>query len=276
MMRFRLHNFWCVRIAISFLKACYKSFDLMKSPSVTYYKNAQPTDIELTVPEKVRGKYFSYLSSKQSPLFLQTPTLNIYPTDNNTIRLKTKPDGQFSQLLKGFDKFIIDYITERSVQFFRGYVFTKSKIESSYISSVDDEGFIEVHITNSDKLLIKDQRDRTCDYKDLSEGIEAIAILDFEGVSFTKRTIKLSLTLHQLKIYVKEELPDWSILNDSDSEGEEDPDPVDAEELARALELATEEKVLPEKVVIEQPTEEDKEHKEIDKVPHNDDEKDLF
>src|SRR3954465_10604741 len=99
----------------------------MKSPSVTNYKNVNPTETELTITEKVKGKYFSYLSLKQGPLFLQTSTLQIKEANENSIQFQTKKDGQFSQLLKSLDTALITYISERSTQVFRGNLFSRNK-----------------------------------------------------------------------------------------------------------------------------------------------------
>jgi len=239
----------------------------MAPPSVTYYKNLTVQETELTVPEKVKGKYFSYLSNKQFPLYIQTPTLNAFPVDENTIRFKVKKDGQFEKLCGDLDQQIIDHISERSVQFFRGSLFSRNKIESSYLRTIDEDGYITV--TVPDNLLIKDQRDSSRGYDEIAPGTEAIAILHIEGVAFTKKTIRLSLSVAQLKIYVKEQLSTWCILHDSDSEVDE-PDPEEAESLVKALESAREETIQSNTPVTleEQPfVEEKKEH---------DDEKDLF
>lgn len=234
------------------------------APSITYYKNTNPKETELTVPEKIKGKYFSYLSNSRYPLYIQTPTLNAYPVDQNTIRFKLKKDGQFEKLLQEFDENIIDYISQRTVQFFRGCLFSKNKIASSFIKTVDEDGFITVNVPDVSKLLIKDQRDSVKTYDEIAEGTEAIAILNIEGVIFTKKTIKLSLSVQQLKVYVKEQLSTWCILHDSDSEVD-DLDPEEAESLAQAIESARNESI--DKVEIKP---------EVTVNKDNDDEKDLF
>lgn len=249
------------------------------APKITYYKNADISSIELTVPEKVKGRYFSYLSNKNGPMYIQTPTLNVVPVDEKTIRFKLKNEGQFEKLLNDFDQYVIDYISERTVQFFRGSHFSKGKIESSYVATTNNEGYFDVHVADVNNLIIKDQRDAVRKFEEIESGTEAIAILNVEGVSFTKKTIKLSLSLSQLKIYVKEQLVDWCILHDSDSEVEEE-DPEEAAAVALALEAAklstspSITKVSPEgsntiggDLITVPQTVEDKE---------NDDEKDLF
>lgn len=257
-------------------------------PTVTYYKNVDPNQTDLTIPEKIKGRYFAYLSNGHVPLFIQTPTLTVQSIGKNSVRFAIKPEGRFETTLKTFDKVLIDYIAQRTVQFFRGFQFSKTKIESSYTPTVHSEGYIDVHIPDCEKLLIKDQRDCIRSIDDIVPGTEAIAILNVEGVAFTKRTITLSLTLHQLKIYVKDQLTDWCILHDSDSEVE-GPDPEEAEELSRAFSMPVEKTIA----IVDLNTEgkssetvpEGKESKEetvspvssIEQIqPGNDDEKDLF
>lgn len=210
---------------------------IMKTDKVTYYKNIDLLQNDLTIPEKLKGKYFSYLSNQHKPLFIQTPTVHVFPLDKNTIRIRVKKDGHFEQLLKSFDEHVIDFISQKSTQFFRGFLFTKNKITSSFIPTLDSEGYFDVHVANADKLLIKDQRQCIRKYDEILPGTEAIAILNIEGVAFTKKTIKLSLALNQLKMYVEEELNDWYISQD---DSDIDEDPVEAEELAHALHAAHE------------------------------------
>lgn len=209
----------------------------MSEQRVTYYKKAQVDSTELTIPEKLKGRYFSYLSSKQVPLFLQTPILLVDSIEGNSIKFLVKRDGQFAQLFKDLDNYVIDYISHRTVQFFRGSLFSRNKIASSFIPTLDEKGCLTVQVHNVDKVLIKDQRDIPRKFADLKPGTESISILNIEGVAFTKKTIRLILTLHQMKIYVKNLLTDWCIFHDSDSEID-DIDVEEAEKEANAIESA--------------------------------------
>jgi hypothetical protein len=259
----------------------------MSEYSVTYYKNVNVASTELTVPEKLKGRYFSYLSNNSLPLFVQTPTLYVQSVEDHSVKLHCKKDGQFAQLFNQLDTFLVDYITERSRDFFRGSIFSKTKIQSSYIPSVDDEGNIVVHVNDPDKILIRDQRDVTKTFADLQPNSESISILNIEGVAFTKKTIRLILTLHQMKLYTKEKLTDWCIFNDSDSECEEF-DVEEAEREAKAIEMAYEQtkqmnRARSNKDSLEESKEEDStidvaSAKKVitSNITTNDDDKDLF
>jgi hypothetical protein len=211
----------------------------MSGSKVTYYKNVNVDSVDLTIPEKSKGRYFSYLSLDHSPLFLQTPTLNIGAIDDNMLKLSIKKDGYFSRLLKSLDEHIIDYIFQRSSHFFRGSVFSRNKIASSFIPTIDNENMMHVQVTNPSKIFIKDQRDTLKVYDDITTETDAISILNIEGVAFTKNTIRLVITMHQMKIYVKEQLESWCIFNDSDSDADEI-DEEEAEKEAEAIESAYE------------------------------------
>lgn len=258
----------------------------MSEQRVTYYKNAQVASTELTIPEKLKGRYFSYLSNKKVPLFIQTPTLQVESIGDDSIRLKVKKDGQFAQLLKQLDDFVIDYISDRTVQFFRGSLFSRNKIANSYIPTLDENGRLTVQVHNPNKLLIKDQRDIVRKFNDLTPGTDLIAILNIEGVALTKKTIRLILTLHQMKIYVKDLLADWCIFHDSDSEVDDDDiDVEEAEKEANAIESAyaslcqvNEKPDTINSTHVSQDVTCEMSNKDTQKpsIPSNDDDKDLF
>jgi len=206
------------------------------SQKVIYYKQVDLDNVDITVPERTKNRYFSYISYHKNPFFVQTPTLKFLRRDDDTVHLAIKPDGHFSQFLGQLEDHLVEYIADNSTRFFRGLRFSKEKIRASIVPTITEQ-VIQVDLAKYNKILVKDQRDVDQDLENVPTDTECVAILQVAGVTFTKKTIQFCLILHQLKIYVSESLTDWSILCDSDSDADE-VDANDAEETVRALESA--------------------------------------
>lgn len=187
---------------------------------VVNYKNFKVEQTHVNVPEKTKGKYFSYVSKEKYPLLIQSPVLTIQKIENNDIHFLVKKNGSFSNIIQQFDDFCINYITDHTTEFFNGKKFSKAKILSSYQSSLqsftDDNDILIAHVTNPDQLIIRDQRNNSRSYDDLEPGNEIIAIFEFEGILFKKDSMRLSCTVKQMKVYISESLKNWCIEQDDD------------------------------------------------------------
>lgn len=216
--------------------------------SVINHKTLSTDRLSLTVPEKYKGKYVSYLANGASAVYVQTPVLTVAKVIKDGehashIRFKYSVGSPFAEALQRLDDYLVETVTKRSADFFSGKRFSRQWIEGRYEAFVKGSE-VSFTVPDSTKLLIKDQRgvDRSID--EVKPGMKAIGIVHFPGVSFSKTSIQPDAELVQMKVYVEEKIP-WSILDrDSDDEAapalEPDEATIDEEEVDRevsALEL---------------------------------------
>lgn len=271
----------------------------MSSPKVILYKNLDVSAVTITKPEKTKGKYHSYVSYAGNPLYIQTASCRFVEKEKDELTFAFKKDTQFAQILKKFDDYCIEYITDKSSEFFAGKRFSREKIETSYVKSyteVDED----IHYTvNADKdsLLIKDQLNKDHAITELEKDDEVVFIVHVGGVQFKSTSMKIVYTAKQIKVYIKPLLSDWCIAEDSDDEDEESVD--DIEKQIEAVEyIVSEHFEVPEEqakglkgsecVIVEECPEsnadENQEQKskdftiveKVDIPAENDDDKDLF
>jgi hypothetical protein len=209
-----------------------------RSSFVTNYKNLQVKDIEFTVPEKIKGKYVSYVVCNKFPLYVQTPTAIVHRVSEDTVQLQFKADSPFVKMIKDFDDHCATCFSRNSTKFFNGKVFSVNKIKNAYRTCLDDENCTLSVKVDPTAVIIRDQRDVQRSFDDISVGTEAIAVIDVEQISIGKSSIHPVLTLQQMKIYIKERLTNWCIQHESDSEDEAEPtiDEKDVEQQIKALE----------------------------------------
>lgn len=202
---------------------------------VVNYKNFDPEQLFINAPvEKQKGKYVSYISYSDniSPLYIQTPTMKLESNGNDFF---TFSSDVFSKLLSDLDEKCVNVISVNSKQFFNDKVFSREKIEQSYVSSTFNEN--EFTVSLADDLKVKDQRERFRLLSDLEANQEVVAILHVKGLLYKKSSIQLFCSVEQLKVYVKDSLSCWCIeesgdeSEDVDSEivQEQQPEPVEQE-----------------------------------------------
>jgi hypothetical protein len=171
--------------------------------------------------DRTKGKYISYISyaQKTTPFYLRTPMMKIEHLDNSVISFKI--DKSLGSLLKELDLNCVERISEKSAEFFKGKKFSKSKIESSFINSYQNN---TVYAFISNDLKIKNQKGIDCTLDDLYTSQDAIAIFHVKGIVYKKSSIQLLISVEQLKIYVTDHLNDWCLETICD-----DRKPVDTE-----------------------------------------------
>ncbi len=230
---------------------------------VTHHKSLSTEKLSLTIPEKSKGRYVSYLSQRGSspkiaaPLYVQTPVLTLSKVSEESLEFTTGSANPFVDNLHKLDGFVLDTVAKRTVEFFSGKRFSREWIASRYESRVQNAttGSASSAVTlnlslppQTKDLLIKDQRGADRTLADLKPGMKCISVVHFPGVSFTKASIRADFVTVQMKVYIEDTIP-WSILdNDSEEdvtdryapeedEATIDDDEVDAE--VSALRLAT-------------------------------------
>ncbi len=218
---------------------------------VISHKSLTTDRLKLTLPEKNKGRYISYLSNENAPLYVQTPVLTVAQVSDESISFVAGKSTPFIDNLCKLDTFIVDTVAKRTTDFFAGKRFSRDWIAGRYVSRMHDDGdspHVNVNFClpqQKEELLIKDQRglDRTLAH--LKPGMRCIVILHLPGVSFTKASIKADFVAVQMKIYVEDTIP-WSITDaDSDEEinagSDEDEATIDDDEVdaeVSALKLA--------------------------------------
>lgn len=257
-------------------------------PQVINYKGFNSTDVKITLPEKNKGKYVSYIcrqststttENEGSPLLIQSPVLEVCKQDNNELRLLVKKSNSFNNVIKSWDDYCIDYITNHSTEFFNNKRFSRNKIQASYIPTMkeysNEYDILEAYVKHPEQLIIRDQRNNLRQYNELQSGNEIIAIFEFEGIVFKKDSMKLLCSVKQIKVYVNEPLTDWYIEQDDDEPDSDFTNPEDIKEIEAQLKSVEELNIIyknqltsniQEKEDIEDKTETD----------NNDDDKDLF
>jgi hypothetical protein len=103
--------------------------------SVINYKSLNINNVKFTVPEKIKGKYISYIANDQGSLYVQTPTMTVHKIDSDDgyIQFRIRADSPFVQLLNDFDDHCANYLSQNSAKFFNGKVFSKLKITNAYL-----------------------------------------------------------------------------------------------------------------------------------------------
>lgn len=192
------------------------------SPVVTNYKSLVLDNITLSVPEKTKGKYMSYVSNNDHSLFLQTPVIFTKNKTDSSIQFEIKKNSVFYKNLSYLQSHLINYITLNTCEFFNGKNFSREKIESSFenIFSENDDTITLTCIVDEKFIQIRDQRNKEKSYSDIINDAECIAILNIFGVNFKSNKIFFIVKVEQIKIYIQEKLSTWSIERDSDAETE--------------------------------------------------------
>lgn len=209
-------------VGIGFFILC---FNFQMSHVVTTYKNLNVDQVDLTIPEKIHGKYVSYISSNKNPLFVQSPTLNFVSCTDSTMTFAVKKSSPFSQRLQVLDNWLIDYIIHHSKRFFNGKLFSREKVSSSFCSTLkEDNGQHLLTVTIPKEIQVKDQRGKERTLADITPDMECVAILHLEGIQFKSTSMHLMISVPQLKIYCKESLLDWCISADDDGSSDDGQD----------------------------------------------------
>jgi hypothetical protein len=256
------------------------------SSLVVSYKTLDQTSVKITKPEKMKKRYHSYLSNNGSPLYIQTPSLRVEKVTTSesetALSFSVKKSDTFAKKILQFEESLVHQIAENSVEFFKGKNFSLEKIKSSFVSVLEyvdeDSLLLSVRVPDKEKLIIQDQRSVMRGFDDVKEGMQSIAILYVEGLSFTSNSIRMMFSVHQMKIYVTDQLEAWSIKEDSDSEEEEDYDPKEIDAQIQSLEEAIEDikTSTPPISIIESYLDDTKNTVETVDIVQNDDDQDLF
>lgn len=209
----------------------------MSSPSVQVSPDSLDSSLlSFTTPEKYKGQYCSFCTWDNSghSLFLQLPLGQIKNVNNGTVVIEyptqNRPDdgealgdagvdtAEGTKLIKAIrsvESFVVNYIHERSEQFFNGKRFSLEKIQGALESSVIDENKLVIDIENSPRLKDQYGTDRTL--ADLDNGTDIIALVSLRNIVFTKTSFKLRWILQQARVYIEDTLSEWCIADISPS-----------------------------------------------------------
>lgn len=197
---------------------------------IVNHRNLNVEDVSITVPEKIKGKYTSYISSNKKELYVQTPRL-VFDKDGNGKdgekgkSFLVKIDNTFDSKMNALDEHCIDVIYKNSENFFNKKKFSKEKITASYVKTLkpidNKHSKLSVNI-NEKNVLIKDQYEVERNLNDIVPGTECILILHIDKIVYSATSMHLSYTVPQIKMYVQESLKEWSILQDDEDDIDND------------------------------------------------------
>jgi hypothetical protein len=171
-------------------------------------KNINCDQVNINSPlERVKGKYFSFISygNVYTPMYIQTPHIQYINSSDSEVLISS---NQLASTLEELEEKCKQVIHENSESFFNGKHFSRSKIDTSFISCVQS-GRIMCKL--SPNLKIRDQRNVERNPTDFQEDMQCVAILYVKGIMYKKNTIQLVISVEQLKIYLRDMLDTWCI-----------------------------------------------------------------
>lgn len=189
-----------------------------------------PTPIPLPIPEKTKKRYTSFLTygEQESPVYVQLNSLDVKNKDAGDLTLKF--DDGTRVLFANLENRCIDEIFLRSEEFFKGRVFPREKIESSFTHVSTDVGdsspeFLKVNV-NWDTVKIRDQNSILRTVND--NFTSAIALIHLESIIYRPDSIALQFSAKQLQVFVPvSDLETWAIQDDTDTESDEEEETFD-------------------------------------------------
>lgn len=201
------------------------------SPKVEVFGKVNIESLTLSVPEKHKGRYISFISYQDGkPLYLQSNPVTLHGLDPNSVTLGGQSSGDWSDTLQHLRAVVLERIFDNHVEFFRGKRYTREYLNDALKNALDEQGKLTC-AARWDSLQIRDQFGRPLASEELQAGSECIALLLVKSVSFTANVIKIDVELQQLKVYNDLNLKEWSILTIEDSDAPQ-AHPVESEDEA--------------------------------------------
>jgi hypothetical protein len=175
---------------------------------VTNFKTLDVNDILIEESKKVQNKYRSFIKYKNPNqcLYFQTPLIQVNNFDESVITFQVSE--LFDKVLSDVDTHCKNFITQNSTNLFKGKEFSKLKIETSFVNTVQNSTFSTFI---SDNLEIRDQKDRKLNLNDIYSSQNAVGLIHIKGIVYKKSSIQLLASLEQLKVYTKDNLDKWCI-----------------------------------------------------------------
>lgn len=240
---FSVFYFFFWRVLLTFSKfACKLQIDKKKQEKMpvlsTKTFRGNMDEILITVPEKLKSKYISFFSLSGKPVYLQTPVVPIIECQKGFITISLNNE-HFKQSLEEFEERCVNYIFIHSETFFNGKKFTREKVSNALQKlSTSSDGNLTLSL--ADSVLVKNQRGSEMILSDILPNTESINIIHIEGLIFKSNEIHFKCVISQSKVYIKDELKDWQIQNDSDSESDSEYDinENDVQNQIKAMELS--------------------------------------
>ena len=163
-------------------------------------------DFELTIPEKINGRYISFISIHGNPLYVQTPFVKFISQDTEHLTISADNDS-INQLISELTEICVKIICQRSPEFFKGKCFNEDKIKSSFVSIINDDDKT-LKFIKGNNFIAHDQFDYAVN--DVHKDDNMIALIKVDNVTFTSGTMQLSLKIEQMKYYQEYKL-DWCV-----------------------------------------------------------------
>lgn len=138
-----------------------------------------------------------------SPFLIQTPRIRIIK-EIGTLVFKVPSKQGFLDYLSSIEDALVKIIANNSARFFFGKKFSLVKIKDSLSPSwdIDDDGFVYLHPSNTEKDLTNinclDMLNDKISYEDIQENVSAI--VNVESVIFTKKAFKVVYKINSLKM----------------------------------------------------------------------------
>ena len=236
------------------------------APKILHYKDIDAAnDVELTVPEKIKGRHFSYASRKgqKGAVYVKSPTGTVESVYDDCLRIKFKEDSPINDFMRSWDERCKQVVFDNSERFFNGKRFSMQKIESSYVPTLTDSVLC---VKVRDDVVIRDQREAPRTLSELAPGQEIIMILNIDGLAYTATSISLIVNAEQIKVYIDDKLQDFLI-------SQEDDETTEVQSTEQTVETAEADPSLPS---LPEQTPAEIEDLQDSSKPDNDDEKNLF
>lgn len=187
------------------------------SSTITPFKKLDLSKILITRPDKFKGKYRSFIAYNGAPLYIQTSSFQIAPNkgDEGCVSFAVNRRSSFQECMTRFDAFCTNYITEHRDTFFPGKKFNHDKVPNSWVPSVKNNIF---SATLDKSVLLRNQLDQPITAKDLTQDLDAVAVVYVADIVYSGSNIQVSYIVQQMKVFQSPELKQWLLDLDSDSE----------------------------------------------------------
>jgi hypothetical protein len=184
------------------------------------------SNLQLAVPVKVGPRYVAQAIDKSAggPVFLHfSPPVSVVdlaelPDGRRVIELELPEQGLIRTQLETVRERLLEIAGNNSADFF-GQSIGLNHLKASALPTFSDAGVLSLDL--AEDVLVRDQYETDRKLDDIKSGERVSPTVEIVGLSFGRKTIKLELLAHLLRIRVKRK-PAWSpaeTKNDPSSEG---------------------------------------------------------
>lgn len=187
------------------------------------YNKLHLDSVLFTKPEKRSSRILTFayrkVNGQAKHVIFQTSRSVLTNVDLEKGKLTMKADDDFRRFLNKMTNHLVGLISSHGGFFFGGKTYPLDKIQSSFLSPVNETGDVTLRL-RSNGMIISDQFGKKIPIATLAQfsESEAILLLQFDGLSFTRTNIEPIFTVISMRVYTVAHPDEYTINPDEEDD----------------------------------------------------------